>query len=149
MKYKEEIVSVSNKSGVEAAMIAAISNVESGYNKDAVSNKGAIGIMQLMPKTAQWVASKNKIEYNEEKLKEPFYNLKLGSLYLSYLIDEYQDLQVSICAYNAGQGNVSNWLKNTQYSKDGKTLYKIPFKETRDYLKKVNKNYNYYKNKYK
>lgn len=149
MKYKEEIVSVSNRSGVDAAMIAAVSNVESGYKKDAVSNKGAVGIMQLMPKTAKWIASKNNIEYNEEKLKEPFYNLQLGSLYLSYLMQEYQDLQVSICAYNAGQGNVSSWLQNSEYSKDGKTLSKIPFKETRNYLKRVNKNYNYYKNKYK
>ena len=75
--------------------------------------------------------------------------MSLGAYYLSFLIDYFQDERLGICAYNAGQGNVSSWLADERYSEDGKTLKEIPFEETRIYLQKVLNNYNYYKNKYK
>lgn len=149
MKYSKEIEFFSEKYDVGGAIIASVANVESNFDENAVSNKGAIGIMQLIPSTAEWIAGKIGKDYDEEKLKNAEYNLELGSFYLSYLINYFQDERVGICAYNAGQGNVSNWLKDEKYSKDGKTLYKIPFEETNNYLKKVLNNYNYYKNKYK
>ena len=70
MKYSEEISAVSEKYGVNGAIVASVANVESGFNEKAVSNKGAIGIMQLIPSTAKWLAGKIEIEYDEEKLKE-------------------------------------------------------------------------------
>ena len=105
--------------------------------------------MQIMPSTAKWIAQKIGEDYSEEKLLNGEYNLKIGSWYLSYLIDYFNDEKLGICAYNAGQGNVSMWLKNEEYSQDGKTLKKIPFEETKNYLNKVYKNYKYYKNRYK
>lgn len=149
MKYYEEIVGVSQKYDIDGALVASIANVESNFKNDAKSNKGAIGIMQIMPSTAEWIASKLNKEYAEEMLYEPSYNIELGAYYLSYLIDSFEDEKLVICAYNAGQGNVSNWLANKEYSSDGKSLNKIPFKETENYLNKVTKNYRYYKNKYK
>ncbi|MBQ8792148.1 MAG: lytic transglycosylase domain-containing protein [Clostridia bacterium] len=149
MKYKEEIEQLSEKYAVDGAIVASVANVESGFNEDAVSNKGAVGIMQLMPSTAQWLASKINIEYSQEKLLDGAYNIELGAYYLSFLIDYFQDERVGICAYNAGQGNVASWLNNKEYSSDGKTLSYIPFEETRNYLAKVLNQYNYYKNKYK
>lgn len=149
MKYYEEIVDVSQKYDIDGALVASIANVESNFKNDAKSNKGAIGIMQIMPSTAEWIASKLNKEYAEEMLYEPSYNIELGAYYLSYLIDSFGDEKLVICAYNAGQGNVSNWLANKEYSSDGKSLNKIPFKETENYLNKVAKNYRYYKNKYK
>ena len=105
--------------------------------------------MQLMPSTAEWLAGKVGEEYSDERLYEPEFNIKLGSYYLSYLIKYFGDRKLAICAYNAGQGNVSNWLEDKRYSTDGKTLDNIPFEETKNYLNKVYKNYRYYKNKYK
>lgn len=149
MTYKNEIITYSNKFGVTSALVASVANVESNFHEDAVSNKGAIGVMQLLPSTAEWVAKKMNIEYSEEMLLNGAYNIKIGSFYLSYLIDYFDSEKLGICAYNAGQGNVSAWLKNSNFSKDGKNLDKIPFKETENYLNKVYKNYNYYKNRYK
>lgn len=149
MKYKNEINEFSEMFNIEGAVIASVANVESGFDENAKSNKGAIGIMQLMPSTAKWIVEKEGLEYNEEMLYEGAYNLKVGSCYLSYLIVKFGDVKTALCAYNAGPGNVQNWLLNEQYSKDGKTLYKIPFEETKKYLNKVLKNYNHYKIKYK
>ena len=149
MDYKTEIEEISKEYSLDGALIASVINVESGFNEKAISNKGAVGIMQVMPSTAKWIAQRNKIDYDEKMLCNPSYNIQIGSIYLSYLINYFNDEKLGICAYNAGQGNVSNWLKTGEYSKDGKTLEVIPFKETRDYLAKVNKNYYYYKNRYK
>lgn len=149
MKYNSQIVSLGEKYDVDSAIIASVANVESSFRADAVSNKGAVGIMQLMPSTAKWIAQKIGKDYNEDKLKSAEYNLELGSYYIAFLIEYFQDEKLGICAYNAGQGNVSNWLKDKRYSKDGKSLTNIPYQETRIYLKKVLNNYNYYKNKYK
>ena len=148
MKYKENIVEIAEKTGVESALIASIANVESNFKEGAISNKGAVGIMQIMPRTAEWIAGINKIKYEEDMLQSASYNIELGSLYLAYLINFFDDVQLGICAYNAGQGNVQSWLSNSEYSINGKALKKIPFKETQNYLVKVNKNYHYYKNRY-
>lgn len=149
MKYKEEIEMLGQEYDVKSALIASVVNSESGFNESAQSSKGACGIMQIMPTTAEWVALKIGKEYSQEKLFDVKYNLEIGTYYLSYLIKYFNDEKLAICAYNAGQGNVSNWLKNEEYSSDGKSLFKIPFKETEDYLNKVYKNYNYYLRKYK
>ncbi len=149
MKFKEEIIEYSKSYNVESALIASVANVESSFKEDARSSKGAVGLMQILPSTGEWIASQLGEEFSEQKLKEGEYNLKLGSFYLSYLIDYFNDVKLAVCAYNAGQGNVKNWLKDERYSKDGKQLNKIPFKETANYLNKVLKNYKYYKNRYK
>ena len=149
MTYKEQITQYSKQYDVDAALIASIANVESGFNNNAVSNKGAIGVMQLLPSTAEWLAEKLKMSYSKDQLFDEEYNIKLGTFYLSYLISYFGNEKSAVCAYNAGQGNVKNWLANKEYSSDGKMLSKIPFKETENYLKKINKNYSFYKTKYK
>lgn len=148
MKYKDEINMYSTQYDINGAIVASVVNVESNFREEVKSNKGAVGLMQLMPSTAEWIANKIGEEYSEEKLKEADYNLKLGSYYLSYLINYFDDMKIGVCAYNAGLGNVSSWLKDKQFSSDGKSLDNIPFKETKNYLNKVLKSYNYYKNRY-
>ncbi len=149
MKFKEEIIFYGESYGVQPAVLASVANVESGFSEEAVSNKGAVGIMQLMPSTAEWVASKMGEEYNKELLLKGEYNIKIASYYISYLLTLFGDTKTALCAYNAGQGNVKNWLSQEEYSSDGVTLSKIPFEETRNYISKVEKNYRYYKNRYK
>lgn len=148
MKYSDEIYTYSKEYNVNPALVASIINVESGYNEKAVSSKGAEGLMQVLPSTGEWLAGKIKEEYYDGILLEGEFNIKIGTYYLGYLLEQFGDEKLAVCAYNAGQTNVKKWLANSDYSSDGKSLEKIPFLETENYLKKVNKNYHYYKNRY-
>lgn len=147
IKYSEEIKKYSEENSISAALVASVINVESAYKKNCVSSKGARGLMQIMPKTASWIAGKRGQVFEEERLFEEEYNIDLGCYYLAYLLGVFQDEDLAICAYNAGMGNVSKWLRDEELSSEGK-LVKIPFKETDNYLRKVKKNINHYKNKY-
>ena len=125
MKYSSEIKRYSKEFDINSALVASVANVESNFREDVISNKGAKGIMQLMPATAEWVAGKINQDFEEERLLDGEYNLMLGSYYLSYLINYFNSEKLGVCAYNAGQGNVAAWLKNKDYSDDGKSLKKI------------------------
>ena len=147
VKFREEIIAHAEKFDVEAPLVASVINVESGYNQNALSNKGAIGLMQILPSTAEWVCKKLGRDFEENALFDPVENILIGSFYLSYLIDYFDSQNLAICAYNAGMGNVKKWLANEEYSSDGTNLHEIPFKETKQYLEKVQKNMSIYKNK--
>lgn len=145
MKYQDEISVASQKYDVEEAIIYSVINIETHFRKDAVSSKGAVGLMQVMPATAEELAQGNA----QFDLKVPADNINLGTCYLSKLISRFEDLETALCAYNAGPTNVKNWLADERYSDDGKTLKKIPFTETRDYVQKFWRNYKYYMKNYK
>ena len=132
---------------VEPQIIASLINVESGYKPQRVSSKGAVGLMQIMPQTGEWIAEKLNEDFNDETLFNEEKNIKFGTYYFSYLQDYFQDLDLAICAYNAGMGNVQNWMNDESLYSNGK-LTKIPFNETENYLNKVLKNISYYKNKF-
>lgn len=157
LKFEEEIVEYSAAFGVDPALVASIINAESGFREDVVSKKGAVGLMQIMPKTGKWALERLlgqsvEIEFlsNEKDgiLFLPEENIKIGTYYLSYLIEKFKDLKVAICAYNAGEGTVSSWLSNSNYSKDKKTLETVPYKETANYLEKVLRNLEVYQKKF-
>lgn len=128
------------------SLVFSVIKAESNYKKDAVSKKGARGLMQIMTPTGEWAAEKIGIEeFSEELLFDSDINIEIGCYYLSYLLDLYhQETNLALAAYNAGPKNVDEWLKNEEYSKDGKELLKIPFKETDKYVKKVVKNIKIY-----
>lgn len=118
--------------------VAAVIYCESSGRETVVSHKGATGLMQIMPKTGEWIAEKLEMDdYSEERLKEPEVNIRMGCWYLSYLFKRYEGNSVhALAAYNAGPGNVSKWLEDPQYTQDGQ-LTDIPFDETAAYVKKV------------
>ena len=119
------------------ALTYAVMKAESGFSERAVSDAGAVGLMQLMPSTAQFVCEQNQIEFDADRLKEGEYNVMLGCIYLNYLSERFDDIKCVVAAYNAGEGVVSEWLKNTEYSDDGLHLKSIPYHETKRYTKKV------------
>ena len=86
---------------------------------DAVSNKGAIGLMQLMENTAKEVAIKNDIRINYDNMKAELFkvdnNINIGTRYLKTLLDKYDCVELAIAAYNAGTGKVDDWIKNRNY----------------------------------
>lgn len=124
---------------VDPYLIAAIINVESKYDKNAVSNKGARGLMQISPITGRWAAEELGIDnFHLDMLFEPEINIMIGVWYLDILSSEFDgNMQLILAAYNAGSGNVDNWLKDQRYSQDGKSLSRIPFEETREYVDRV------------
>ncbi|MBO5884200.1 MAG: lytic transglycosylase domain-containing protein [Clostridia bacterium] len=144
LKYTESIYNYSIRYNVKPELIASVINSESGFDANVVSQKGAVGLMQLMPTTAQWLAEKLDIDYNKELLSNPDYNINLGTYYLEYLSNKFKDTKVVLCAYNAGEGVVKSWLNNKKYSKDGKTLDSIPYNQTHYYVKKVMTNLDIY-----
>ncbi len=145
IKYQDEIAYASQTFGVAEAVIYAVINTESHFDKDAISSKGAVGLMQVMPSTAEEIASACGLE--EFDLQNPKDNILLGTYYIAKLCERFEDLETALCAYNAGPTNVKNWLTDENYSDDGKTLKDIPFEETKNYIAKFQKNLKYYLSK--
>lgn len=143
VKFQKEISAVSEEVGLDKAIIYSVINIESHFNVNAVSKKGAVGLMQILPSTAKSLDQ----EITDDELKDPSKNIYLGSQYLAQLCESFGNLETALCAYNAGPSTVRGWLKNSDYSSDGKTLDKIPYSETEKYIKKFNKNFKYYSNK--
>ena len=135
LKYQDIILKYAEEYDVDPYIIAALIKAESGFDADAYSHKRARGLMQVTDATAQGVAKELKIDYDFDMLTDPEVNIRIGTWYLGYLIDMYGgDLSLALCAYNAGFGNVDEWLDNPKYASGGK-LHTVPFPETEKYLK--------------
>lgn len=133
-KYGDFVKSNAQTRNIDANLIRAVIWVESKYDKEAKSSAGAVGLMQIMPSTAEWLKTKtNLVQYN---LNDPSDNIAFGSFYIKYLIDKYHNTELALVAYNAGPTNLDRWLNDTKYSNDGR-LIDIPYKETKNYVKKV------------
>lgn len=146
VKYENQIIKYSQKYNLEPCLVAAVIRTESNFNVKAVSHKDAKGLMQIMPDTALWIAENMQLSnFNMETLYDTEVNIAMGCWYLDNLNTEFNgDMNLVLAAYNGGRGNVQKWLKDKEYSNDGKSLNLIPFEETDKYVKKVNTNYNIY-----
>lgn len=147
LDYITEIKYYSNKYGLDVYKVLSLIKIESNFNAEAVSLKGAKGLMQLIDSTAYYVAEKlGKKNFDLFNAKD---NIELGCYYLKYLSERFDIEKTALCAYNAGEGNVRIWLSEKSFSDDGRTLKFIPFKETREYIIKFEKTFNKYKKLYK
>ncbi len=133
--YRRPYPSIVKESGVDPALVYAVMKAESGFDENTVSRAGAVGLMQLLPSTAEFIVRREGLA--EGDLLDGAYNTMIGCRYLSYLIGRFSDEHTAVCAYNAGEGTVRAWLRDPAYSSDGKTLQTIPYPETRAYEKKV------------
>ena len=145
LKYSREIESACENFGVKEEIVYSVINIESHFNKNALSNKGAVGLMQIMPSTAEELAKNLSVE--DFDLTNPKDNIMLGTFYISQLLKKFENEETALCAYNAGPSNVQSWLSDSEKSSDGEALDYIPFKETRDYIEKYRKNIKYYTHK--
>lgn len=135
---KETVFRYAQENRLDPYLVAAVIRTESRFHNQAESPSGALGLMQLMPDTAQWAAGQMDIEYSQEQLFETDYNIRMGTWYLRYLLDEFGDsLPLALAAYNAGRGNVSGWLEKGRWDGTLEDLSSVPFPETRDYVRKV------------
>lgn len=123
--------------GVFKPLLASVMAVESSYNPEATSHKGARGLMQVMPATAKEVGSRYGIEVNDENLYDPETNVKIGTAYLNQLIKEFKgDIKLALAGYNGGPNRVRRLLKETGGSTFEEISDLLP-KETRNYVPKV------------
>jgi peptidoglycan lytic transglycosylase len=129
------------------ALIAAVIYAESRFRDGQTSSAGALGLMQLTPQTAHDIARKSGgIEFRVDDLATPQVNIAYGSFYLRYLLDRYGGNEAfALAAYNAGEGNVDRWIDAARRRGVGLTVEAIPFAETREYVKKVER----YKHEYR
>jgi soluble lytic murein transglycosylase len=149
MQYKTEVLTASNKYNLDPALVFAIIKTESNFDPNAISAKQAMGLMQITKDTLYFIVSKSNLgEHPVSDLFDPKFNIESGCFFINYLIDDFNNLNTALAAYNAGRGNVKKWLSDSQYSKEGITLFKIPFEETSNYVKKINTAYTIYKNLY-
>lgn len=147
LKYGVEVSDAAKEYGLDRWLVYAVIKVESDFVPDAESHAGAIGLMQIMPVTGEWIAWRKDESYRQERLTEPAYNVDMGCYLLSYLLEYYDNnLDYAVAAYNAGSGRVDEWLENPEYF-DGTTL-EIPYPETANYVAKVKYAYEKYKGLY-
>ncbi|ACB85459.1 lytic transglycosylase domain-containing protein [Natranaerobius thermophilus] len=148
--FQEEVYSIAEDHELDPYLLFAIIKVESKFDEKAISNQGAMGLMQLMPTTGAWAAQ--NVTYNSfehDDLFDPKTNIELGSWYLDYLLSEFdQDLVVTLAAYNAGQGNVRQWMEMNIWDGSYEELDNVPYNETKHYVKNVLRDYERYREIY-
>ena len=132
----------SNQYGVDPLLVTAVMQAESGFNLNSGSGAGAIGLMQLMPETAVWVAGQlDDTGFALDDLQEPGCNIRYGTWYLSSLKKEFAGNEVlMLAAYNAGRGNVLEWMERGGWDYQFNDIAAIPFQETEEYVRSVLKN---------
>lgn len=148
-KYTFEIEKYADEYDVPRALLFAVIHTESGFDPNAVSSAGALGLTQITPETFHWLQTKTGETLPDSALYEPDVSVRYGALFYSMLLSEFGgDIRTAVAAYHAGRGQVNAWLRDGQYSADGKTLDIIPSRDTNHYVYKVTKAINIYNNLY-
>jgi soluble lytic murein transglycosylase len=129
LQYEEVLRAHGRNYDLDPALLAAVVYVESRFDPQAESSAGAIGLMQLLPETAKGIALRTGgADFVVADLRNPEINVRYGSWYLDHLRDRYDDLELALAAYHAGQGNVDRWRSEGTG---------IVFPETRTYVDEV------------
>jgi len=152
LDYSEYVYKYSEENELDPLLSFSIIKAESDFDENALSASNAIGLMQLLEKTAEEIAIQDlKMEnFKKEDLYNPEINIKIGLKYFSNLLKEYDySYSLALAAYNGGTGNVQKWIEQGIISKTGGDIENIPFKETINYVRKINRNYKIYKELYK
>lgn len=137
--YEEIIYSYALEKDLDPFLIAGVIRTESKFNAQAQSPKGALGLMQMMPETAKWVAEQmDNDDFTIEQLENPETNISMGTWYLNSLKREFKGNEVlMLAAYNGGRGNVKQWMSKYNWTMSFSDVEQIPFLETRQYVNRV------------
>ena len=137
--YRDKIEENATRYQVDRFLAISVMKVESNFVEGATSKSGAVGLMQIMPETANWIAT--QLDENPPSIKQLHNcdtNIKYGIWYLSELEYEFFGNDVlALAAYNAGRGNVRHWMDSNGWHQNFSDVDAIPFNETRNYVKKV------------
>ena len=128
----------SENSQIKPYLLISLIRKESRFNPDAISSTGAMGLTQVMPQTAQFIANLSGIKYDKSKVFEPEYNINLGVKYYNYIKKNHhsQDLY-ALASYNGGHGAVEQWKNKYNISDPEEFVERIPYPETKDYVKQI------------
>lgn len=149
--YQDTINFYADRYEVDRNLVASVILAESKFRQDATSVHGARGLMQIMPETGSWIATQIEDDsFSVDKLYNVNMNIKYGTWYLSELQTEFEGNEVlALAAYNAGRGNVYEWMEKYHWDINFKDYTKIPFPETREYVIRVLENKKHYNKLYK
>lgn len=137
--YRDVVFRYALENEVDPFLIAAVIRTESKFVVTARSPKGATGLMQMMPETGKWVAGElGEENFDAGMLTDPETSIRFGAWYLASLNKEFEDNEIlALAAYNGGRGNVSQWMRQLGWEQSFHDIDKIPYQETREYVKKV------------
>ncbi len=146
--FRDDIEAAAERYNLQPSYVSAIIKNESSFRTDAQSNVGALGLMQLMPDTAEWIAGKlGDSNYAFERMADGKTNMEYGCWYLNFLSKRFwSDPILTTAAYHTGQGTIANWLSNKDISPDGRSipLDKMPDGPTKQYVRRVLDSYAIY-----
>ena len=136
--FRTEFDAASRSHDVDVALLYGIARQESRFSPDIVSSAGAVGLMQLMPRTARWVANQlGRKDYRAAAIADVELNTLFGAYYFKYWFDRLDRMPaLATAAYNAGPGRAQAWRPPAPLE-GAVWVETIPFNETRDYVKKV------------
>jgi soluble lytic murein transglycosylase len=139
LRYQPAITDAARRNGLNPALLAAVIYRESGFAADTTSAQGAVGLMQVLPSTAEEIARRSGgVQFVLRDLQQPGVNVLYGSYYLRRLLDHYHGSELqAIAAYNAGEGNVDRWAASARAAGRAFDVRAIPYGETRDYVAEV------------
>lgn len=137
--YRDTVCAMAQEYDVPPSLVFAVIHTESHFRPDAVSTAGAVGLMQVTENTLDWAVMRTggDATLTVNDLADPEVNIRFGTCVLALLGGMFEDEDTVLAAYNAGMGNVREWLSDSRYSADGVTLCAIPFEETDRYVEKV------------
>lgn len=141
MQYRDTVEQYSDQFGVDSRLVYAVIHTESGFDPNARSEVGALGLMQIMPDTFAWLQSRLEPEAKlpPEALCDPEVNIRYGVYFLSMLDDMFGDEVLTVAAYHAGQNRVAQWLEEERIPRTNCTADDIPSSATGHYVRKVEK----------
>jgi soluble lytic murein transglycosylase len=136
LEHERLIRQAARRNDLDPALVAAVIYAESGFREGAVSESGAVGLMQLLPSTATEIARRTGGErFEVADLRDPRINIRYGSNYLRYLLDRRKgSLVEAVAAYHAGVRNVDRWAHGAG---GDMSVDDIPFADTREYAREV------------
>jgi peptidoglycan lytic transglycosylase len=147
--YWVDLKRFASDNALDPYLVASLIRQESAFNASAVSNKNAVGLMQLLPKTGKLVARQEKLKhFAAPQLFTPAVNLRLGTRYFRGMVDRFGAFEYALAAYNAGTERVDDWLKMGKYRDPQEFVESIPFTETREYVQAILRNQNLYRKLY-
>ena len=145
--YKDIVASYAKKYGVDELLVYSVIREESRFQKDVVSPADAVGLMQLIPPTARTVANQIGISgFTPEMLTIPRINIEMGIYYLKQVLDQFDgDVDLALASYNAGPQRAADWKVDFYGLEKDEFIEEIPFKETRNYIRRILRSYGAYK----
>ncbi|HEX2714577.1 MAG TPA: lytic transglycosylase domain-containing protein, partial [Candidatus Acidoferrales bacterium] len=145
LPFEVSLRSAAARNKVDPMLVAGLIRQESTFQPDALSPAGAIGLMQVLPRTAKRLARRLKLGYARSKLFNPEYNLLVGSLYLADLLRGEGSPEAALAAFNAGEERVAGWRAERRFEEPAEFVESIPFTETREYVQIVMRNTEMYR----